>query len=187
MTFERNNCRWLTFLEIDHRHEFGSMIFSVINRMTCGILGIALFAATSRSAFARDDDAFHYNRLLGRCINLDSALDGPQKGAWRVTLEANYFRLIKEAGFNSVRIPIRWSAHASTTAPYDIEMHFFQRVDWAIRQALSRNLAAVINVHNYEEMNQAPVQNLLRLVELWKQIALRYQKAAQEPYVRAAE
>ena len=109
---------------------------------------IALVAATSTSAFARDDDAFDYNRLLGRGINLDSALNGPQEGAWRVTLEANYFRLIKEAGFNSVRIPIRWSAQASTTAPYDIEMHFFQRVDRAIRQALSRNLASVINVHN---------------------------------------
>ena len=108
MTFERNNCRWLPFLEIEHRYEFGSMIFSVISRMTCGILGIALVAATSTSAFARDDDAFDYNRLLGRGINLDSALDGPQEGAC-------YFRLIKEAGFNSVRIPIRWSAHASTT------------------------------------------------------------------------
>jgi aryl-phospho-beta-D-glucosidase BglC (GH1 family) len=40
--------------------------------------------------------------------------------------------VIKEAGFNSVRIPIRWSAHASTAAPYDIETDFFRRVDWAI-------------------------------------------------------
>src|SRR5262249_18053514 len=95
MTFERNNCRWLPFLEMEHRHEFGSMIFSVISRMTCGVLGIALVAATSTSAFARDDDAFDYNRLLGPGINLDSGLDGPQEGAWRVTPEANYFRLIK--------------------------------------------------------------------------------------------
>jgi endoglucanase len=126
-----------------------SMIFSVPR---IGILGIALLCAPS--------------------IN---ALDGPQEGAWGVTLETDYFRLIKKAGFNSVRIPIRWSAHASTAAPYSIDTEFFKRVDWAIGQALSRNLAAVINVHHYEEMNQNPVQNRPRLVELWKQVARRYQ------------
>jgi endoglucanase len=63
----------------------------------------------------------------------------------------------------------------SSINTYDIETIFFQRVDWAIGQALSRNLAAVINVHHYVEMNQDPVQNLPRLVELWKQIARRYQ------------
>src|SRR6516162_4130886 len=151
---------------------FGSMIFSVISRMTSGILGIALMAATSTSEFAQDD-AFHYNRLLGRGINLVTALDGPQESRG-CHARGRLFRLIKEAGFNSVRIPIGWSAHASAAAPYDIETDFFQRVDWAIGQALSRNLTAVINVHHYEEMNQDPIQNLPRLVELWKQIALRY-------------
>ena len=150
------------------------MIFSVISRMTSGILGIALMAATSTSEFAQDD-AFHYNRLLGRGINLVTALDGPQESLG-CHARGRLFRLIKEAGFNSVRIPIDWSAHASAAAPYDIETDFFQRVDWAIGQALSRNLAVVINVNAYDEMNQDPVQNLPRLVELWKQIARRYQK-----------
>jgi len=150
------------------------MIFSVISRMTSGILGIALMAATSTSEFAQDD-AFHYNRLLGRGINLVTALDGPQESLG-CHARGRLFRLIKEAGFNSVRIPIDWSAHASAAAPYDIETDFFQRVDWAIGQALSRNLAVVINVNAYDEMNQDPIQNLPRLVELWKQIARRYQK-----------
>ena len=150
--------------------------FFCIARMTGAICGIAILAVTSTSASSQQDDAFHFNRLLGRGINLGNALDGPQEGAWGVTLEAGYFRLIKEAGFNSVRIPIRWSAHANTDFPYEIESGFFHRVDWAIKQALSRDLVAVINVHHYEEMNREPVQNLPRLVELWKQIALRYQK-----------
>src|SRR5262249_3752810 len=136
MIFKKNNRRWLWFFEIDHRHEFGSTIFSVISRMRCGILGIALVAATGTSAIAQIDDAFHYNRLLGRGINLGNALEGPHEGAWGVTLKADYFHLIKKAGFNSVRIPIRWSAHANTDFPYEIESGFFHRVDWAIQQAL---------------------------------------------------
>jgi endoglucanase len=149
--------------------------FSRIARMTGAICGIAILAVTSTSACSQEDDAFQSNRLLGRGINLGNALDGPQEGAWGVTLEAGYFRLIREAGFNSVRIPIRWSAHANTEFSYEIESGFFHRVDWAIQQALSRDLVAVINVHHYEEMNRDPVQSLPRLVELWKQIALRYQ------------
>src|SRR5262249_60878224 len=104
------------------------MMFSVSGWMTSSILGVALFAAASVLAFAQNDDAFHYNRLLGRGINLGNALDGPYEGAWGVTLKADYFRLIKKAGFKSVRIPIRWSTHAATAAPYDIETDFFQRV-----------------------------------------------------------
>src|SRR5262245_9740707 len=119
---------------------FRSRMLSVIGRMTSGILGISLFAAASVSAFAQDDDAFHYNRLLGRGINLGNALDGPHEGAWGVTLKADYFRLIKKVGFNSVRIPIGWSTHASTAAPYDIETAFFQRVEWHVGQRMNRNL-----------------------------------------------
>jgi hypothetical protein len=97
---------------------FGSMIFSVISRMTSGILGIALMAATSTSEFAQDD-AFHYNRLLGRGINLVTALDGPQESLG-CHARGRLFRLIKEAGFNSVRIPIDWSAHSEAAQEPDV-------------------------------------------------------------------
>jgi hypothetical protein len=49
-----------------------------------------MVAATSTSAFAQDDDAFHYNRLLGRGINLVNALAGHRR-AGGVTLAADYF------------------------------------------------------------------------------------------------
>src|ERR1700681_3953301 len=114
MISRMRHCRWPRFAMLNRRSEFGCMIFSVVGPMTGVILAIAVLAATTTSAFPQDDDAFHYNRLLGRGINLGNALDAPQEGAWGVTLEADYFRLIQEAGFNSVRIPIRWSAHAST-------------------------------------------------------------------------
>jgi endoglucanase len=122
----------------------------------------------------RAKDAFAYNRLLGRGVNLGNALDAPQEGAWGFSLKAEYFPLIKQAGFNAVRIPIRWSAHAQEESPYTIDPAFFQRVDWAVEQALSQGLIAVINAHHYEEMFQDPAKHLPRFEALWRQIAQHY-------------
>jgi endoglucanase len=121
-----------------------------------------------------DKDAFADNRMLGRGINLGNALEAPREGAWGLTLEAAYFQAIKQAGFDAVRVPICWSAHAQAQPPYTIEPTFFQRIDWVIDQALSRKLAAVINVHHYDGIFRAPERHLPRLLALWRQIAQRY-------------
>jgi endoglucanase len=153
-------------------------VWAVIRR-TAGMLFVSTvaFVLASPAPEAREAekiDAFHYNRLLGRGINLSNALDAPSEGAWGVTLNAEDFQIIKDAGFNSVRIPIRWSAHAVTAPLYLIDRAFFARVDWAIDQALSRNLVAIIDVHHFEEMDSAPEDSLPRLVAMWTQIAEHY-------------
>ena len=139
------------------------------------LLMATVLVLVSPGSSKADTDVFVSNRLLGRGMNFGDALEAPQEGAWGVTLKAEYFQSIKDAGFNSVRIPIRWSAHAQTDLPYAIDPAFFERVDWAIDQALSRNLSAVINVHHYSEMDHDPGSHTHRLAALWKQIAARYQ------------
>lgn len=132
-----------------------------------------MLAATGRAADA-GQDAFYYNKQLGRGVNMGNALDAPREGEWGFTLQAEYFDLIKKAGFNSVRIPIRWSAHADEQPPYAIDPEFLKRVDWAIEQAVLRGLTVVINVHHYDGMDQEPAKHLPRLKAIWKQIAERY-------------
>jgi endoglucanase len=114
-------------------------------------------------------------RLLGRGVNLGNALEAPREGAWGWVLKEDDFARIRQAGFQSVRIPIRWSAHAQETAPYTIDATFFQRVDWAIEQALKRELTVVINVHHYEELFEQPAEHKPRFLAIWQQIASRYQ------------
>jgi len=125
-------------------------------------------------------DPFQQNLLLARGVNLGNALEAPNEGDWGVTLQPEYFQLIKDAGFTAVRIPIRWSAHAGTTSPYAISASFFDRVDWAVGQAIQRSLAVVINIHHYDELFQQPGQHKARFLALWKQIAGHYQNYPDE-------
>jgi endoglucanase len=118
--------------------------------------------------------AFELNRRLGRGVNLGNALEAPREGEWGVVLKEAYFQLIMDVGFDAVRVPIRWSAHADPLEPYTIETSFFERVDWAVEQALSRGLLVVINVHHYEELMQDPAPHAERLLALWEQIAEHY-------------
>ncbi len=111
---------------------------------------------------------------FGRGINLGNALEAPREGDWGVTLKEEYFEAIAKAGFDSVRIPVRWSAHAADSAPYTIDPKFFNRVDWAVEQALKRKLSVVLNMHHYDGMMDEPAKHRERFVGLWKQIAEHY-------------
>ncbi len=118
-------------------------------------------------------DIFERNARLGRGVNL-SALEAPNEGEWGTYLQAEYFARIAEAGFDSVRLPVRFSAHAAVTSPYTISPSFLARVDWAVQQALDHNLAIVIDLHHYLEMMSDPAANKERFLAIWEQLAEHY-------------
>lgn len=112
--------------------------------------------------------------VLGRGVNLGNMLEAPREGEWGVRVEDEYFDLIQSAGFDSVRIPVRWSAHAAKEAPYTIDPKFLGRVEWVVRQAMSHKLHAVLNMHHYEEIFNQPDEHKERFLAIWKQIANRF-------------
>lgn len=126
-------------------------------------------------------DIYEDAASLGRGINMGNSLDAPQEGEWGITIEAEHFQLIREAGFDSVRIPIRWSTHTAvnpdTEGKYAIDADFLHRVDAVISQAQANDLNVVINVHHYNALNRNPTgKQRARYLSIWKQIAHRYRK-----------
>ena len=111
---------------------------------------------------------------LGRGISFGNALDAVREGDAGFRLLERFFAEVRDAGFDTVRLPVRWSAHAGESPPYAISPVLFERVDWAIDQALGRDLNIVLNVHHYDELNDAPRGQRLRFLGLWRQIAARY-------------
>jgi endoglucanase len=82
--------------------------------------------------------------------------------------------VIQDAGFDTVRIPLAWSKHASESLPFEIRPAFFAEVDALIDAALERELEVVIDVHHYDELCADPDGHCDRFLALWTQIGERY-------------
>lgn len=134
---------------------------------------LASAAGTPEAAPEPDPVAAAINERLGRGINLGNTLEAPHEGLWGVTLHEDDFAAIAQAGFRSVRVPIRWSAHTATRPPYEVSEAIFRRVEWVLEQALEAGLAAMVNVHHYDEIFRDPAGHEERLVAIWEQVASR--------------
>ncbi len=111
---------------------------------------------------------------LGRGINLGNKLEAPSEGEWGPPVEAWMLTTVKQGGFATVRIPTRWSAHATASPPYAIDAVFLDRVTWVVDQALSAGLMVVLNIHHYEEIFSDPHGQRDRFLALWHQIATHF-------------
>ncbi len=138
------------------------------------LLGLAAaFLVASSSALAADE-IHEAAKRLGRGVNLGNSLEAPSEGAWGLTLKEEYFEAIAKAGFRHVRLPVKWSAHASDEAPYTIDPTFLARVDWAVDQALKRELKLVLNIHHFDGMDANPQASEAKLLAIWKQLGEHY-------------
>ena len=136
---------------------------------------LTIFLLASGFASAQSLTAFDYAKLLGQGLNLGNTLEAPNEGDWGFVLQPWHFDAIARGGFDSVRVPIKFSGHAMQNAPYTINESFMQRIDWVIDQAKLRDLAVIVDLHHYDEMATNPNAHRDRLNGLWSQIATRYQ------------
>ncbi len=124
-------------------------------------------------------------RALGRGVNFGNLMDAkPDEGSWTdgLVIQESHFDLARQAGFDSVRIPIRFSAHASTTAPYGIDPAFLKRVDQVVAWGLLKGLRVVVDMHHYEEIHLDPQGHRARFVAMWRQLAQHFTSYPGELY-----
>lgn len=114
---------------------------------------------------------------MRRGINLGNALEAEYEGEWGYRIEEAHFDAIAGAGFDGVRIPVRWDAHAGARAPYTINPAFMARVAQVIDQAVARGLKVQLDVHHYAALNSAPHAERARYLAIWRQIARHFAEA----------
>jgi len=114
--------------------------------------------------------------VLQRGVNMGNMLEAPNEGQWGLLVQEEYFDLIKEAGFDFVRLPVRWNTHAELTDSYKIDPAFFLRVDQVVDWALERDLTVIVDFHHYEEMAWDPWGHKDRFLAIWQQVAEHYKE-----------
>jgi endoglucanase len=141
-----------------------SLAFSLIST----VMGILLFAQ-AQGASAQGVDAFEQNKRLGRGVNV-LGYDPIWKDRSRGRFQAEYFRLIHEAGFNHVRINL----HPFRDCGNTITDSYFQTLDSAVEQALANKLMVIVDFHEFTAMARDPNGLRDRFLAMWTQISQRY-------------
>jgi endoglucanase len=108
------------------------------------------------------------------CINLGNALEASVEGDWGYYIEDSHIADIAAEGFDAVRIPVKWSAHAGTSAPYTLSTAIFDRVDHVVDEALAEGLYVILDVHHYTELMDDPSGHEARVDAIVDQIADHY-------------
>ena len=116
---------------------------------------------------------------LGRGVNIlgyDPVWASPGEGRFQDV----HFQLIKQAGFDSVRINLHPFRDTEVGPNQPLPESWFQALDWAVAQALDNKLLVVLDLHEYEVMGSDPSGNRQRFLSVWKQIAERYRTSPSE-------
>lgn len=114
---------------------------------------------------------------VARCVNLGGALEAPTEGEWGYTIRRADMTRIREAGFDAVRIPVKWTAHTDPRPPYAIDPDFLARVDEVIAWGLAAGLTVIVNVHHDEEVSEDADAHLPRLTAIWRQLSQHWRGA----------
>ena len=139
-----------------------------MGRHARSLLLLALVLAPAFSA--RAIDAFEQNKRLGRGVNV-LGYDPLWRDRAKARFQPEHFRLIREAGFNHVRIPLHPFRDVKDAPDGKLSGAYLQAVDWAIDQALANGLLVVLDFHQFQEMAKDPEALKPRFLSFWSQVA----------------
>lgn len=141
------------------------------------------------------------NARIGKGINMGNTFDGTCESCWGGgPVELSQVQAIAAAGFNSIRLPVRWDLEAENEAPYTIAPEYLARVKEVVGWINAAGLVAIINMHHHQSFlndvanpeaevkNQKPnlenaEKHLARIDAIWAQIAAYFADVPNEKLV----
>lgn len=108
-----------------------------------------------------------------RCMNLSGALEAPVEGTWGYAVRKEDLYRIKTAGFDSVRLPVRWQL-VETRRGLRISPAQLARVTQIVNQAIDADLTIILNAHHFIELNNDPDTHEPKLEAIWRELSAHF-------------
>ena len=140
------------------------------------LVAVVLAAAAPRAGAAGPPDAFDQVKRLGRGVNI-IGYDPIWKNFNKARFKARHFALIREAGFQTVRVNLHALQLEKASDGYRLPEVWLETLDWAVKSALAAGLNVILDLHNYNDVAKDPAAFKARLMAFWKQIGERYKDA----------
>ena len=127
-------------------------------RLIPNILCAALLSGAPAAADAPDPFP------VARCVNLGAALEAPREGDWGYRVRRADLRRIAEAGFDAVRLPVRWDVHWDGAR---IDPAHLARVDEVIGWGRDAGLSVILNLHHFWPLMDDPDAHAATFLAIW--------------------
>ncbi len=106
---------------------------------------------------------------MRRGVNLGNALEAPTEGEWGYRIEEDHLTAIADAGFDGVRLPVRWDAYANEHG--SLHNTIVDRVAHLIEACSALDLYVQLDCHHYDALIADPDGERQRFLEMWRSIS----------------
>ena len=164
------------------------MLAMILTLSTLSLSGCSIFGKGSGKKVVkpmRDIPSMQLVKEMKTGWNLGNTLDAT--GAKGLDAETSWcnpvtskemIQVVKDAGFNTVRIPITWDGHFGDAPDYTIDKEWLDRIQEVTDYAIDMEMFAIINLH-HEEWHFPSEENFESanemLIKIWEQIAERFE------------
>jgi endoglucanase len=124
-------------------------------------------------------DPFTQDQRLGRGVNI-IGYDPIWKSRSLGRMQARHFRLIREAGFQHVRINLHPFLFMGNGPDFTISPDWLATLDWALEQCQRAGLLAILDMHEFTAMAEDPIRLKPKFLAVWKQLTERYQGVSED-------
>lgn len=136
-------------------------------------LGLVCALAVSAGTFTPVDPADQIETMT-RGVNI-IGYDPLWRDFSKARFQERHFRLIHEAGFQTVRIVLQAMSHMD--ADNRLAPEWLKTLDWAVENATANGLTAILDEHDFNVCGQNAEGCKPKLMAFWEQVAAHFKDA----------